>query len=570
MSDLKTYRARRWTVLAVFAGFALVLVLRAYDLQLIEKEFLQDHGNARFLRAVEIPASRGVIMDRNLEPLAISTPVSSVWAVPRELNQARNRWAALGSLLEMKPAQIETLVEHRMGREFIYLKRHVEPGVAAKIMSLKIPGIALQRESRRYYPAGEVTAHVVGFTNVDDKGQEGLELSYEESLRGTPGAKRVIKDGNGRLVENVESIRAPDSGKDLILSIDRRIQYLAYRELKSAVQKHKARGGSIVILEARTGEILAMVNQPSYNPNNRSGLKSDYYRNRAVTDTFEPGSTMKPFTVAAGLENGAFRPDTMIDTAPGFYKIGRHTVRDAHNYGTINVSTVIRKSSNVGASKISLSLDPEEMWGMYHKLGFGQVSGSGFPGEAAGRLNDPQDWGEIEQATMSFGYGLSTTALQLAHAYLVLATDGVQLPLRIEHSNSVARGTRVISAESARQIRAMLVSVVQEGTGKLAQTAGYSVAGKTGTVHKSATGGYAENRYLALFAGLAPSNSPQLVTVVMIDEPSIDEYYGGEVAAPIFSRVMSDALRLLNIPPDLPAQQLTAVAPALPVVGGER
>ncbi len=569
MGDVHTYRVRRWAVLTVFAVLAVVLILRAYDLQLVDKEFLQDHGNARFLRVVEVPAHRGVIMDRNHEPLAISTPVSSVWAVPRKLNQARHRWSALAKLLEMKPAQIEKLVEHRLNREFIYLRRHVEPGLAEKIMALKIPGVALERESRRYYPAAEVTSHVVGFTNVDDVGQEGLELSFNDLLRGTPGAKRVIKDGYGRIVENVESISAPNSGKDLVLSIDRRIQYLAYRELKSAVQKHKARGGSIVILEARTGEILAMVNQPSYNPNNRSGLKSDFYRNRAVTDSFEPGSTMKPFTVAAGLENGAYKPTTKIDTRPGYFKIGRHTVRDARDYGLIDVATVIRKSSNVGASKIALSLDPEEMWGLYRKLGFGQVPGAGFPGEVAGRLNDHREWGEIEQATMSFGYGLSTTSLQLAHAYQVLATDGLQLPLRIQHSSEVPRGKRIISAEHARQIRSMLASVVEEGTGKLAQTPGYSVAGKTGTVHKSATGGYAEDRYLALFAGIAPTTSPQLVVVVMIDEPSTDEYYGGQVAAPIFSRVMSDALRLLNVLPDQAEQHLTAVQQSPTVPGVE-
>ncbi len=534
---------------AIFVVAALVLAGRAVDLQLLRKETLQEHGDARYLRVVTVPAHRGKVSDRNGEPLAVSTPVSSVWANPSVLIGQASRWADLEKLLAMEPGQLKKTIEPRRSREFVYLKRHIDPELAEQVMDLDIEGVSLQSEFRRYYPTAEVVAHVIGFTNVDDVGQEGIELAMNEQLKGEPGAKRVIKDRLGRIVENVEGIKEAYDGKDLSLSIDRRIQYVAYRELKKAVEKHKARSGSVVVLDSQTGEILAMVNQPSYNPNNRSGLKGEYYRNRVVTDLFEPGSTMKPFTIAAALESGAYTPATVVETAPGYYKVGRNTVRDVHNYGTLDVSGVIRKSSNVGASKIALSMEPEVLWSMFSRLGFGQSTRSGFPGEVVGRLNSYRDWHEIEQATLAFGYGLSVTSLQLAQAYQVLASDGLKRQITLlPGSNGFTE--QVMSVITARQVRTMLESVVEEGTGKRAQVKGYRVAGKTGTVHKSDVGGYAEDRYLAVFAGMAPASHPRLVTVVMINEPRGGDYYGGVVAAPVFAAVMRDSLRLLDIAPD--------------------
>ncbi|RME32612.1 MAG: penicillin-binding protein 2, partial [Gammaproteobacteria bacterium] len=415
---------RRRVLQTFFLAAAGILAWRSVDLMFLRKDFLQDRGDARSLRVVEIPAHRGVIRDRHGEPLAISTPVSSVWANPRRLLQARHQWPALAAVLGMKPDRLAAILEPRKRREFVYLKRHVPPPEAARVMALDIPGVALQREFRRYYPAGEMAAHVIGFTNVDDQGQEGLELTFDQRLRGEPGLKQVIKDGKGRVIEDVEGIRPMRRGEDLFLSIDRRLQYLAYRELQAAVSRHQARGGSLVLLDPRSGEVLALVNQPSFNPNNRSGLKSEYFRNRAVTDLLEPGSTIKPFTIAAALETGAWTPRSLIDTSPGSLAIGRHRISDSHNYGRITIADVIRKSSNVGAAKVALSLAPERLWDMYFAVGFGQIPGAGFPGEAAGRLADWRDWGEAEQATIAFGYGLSVSCLQLARAYAVFANDG--------------------------------------------------------------------------------------------------------------------------------------------------
>ena len=529
---------------------SLVLVWRAVELQLNEHEVLKNRGDARHIRVVEIAANRGTITDRHGEPLAISTPVNSVWAVPRKLWQAQARWGELANLLNTNPEHLRTLIEPRIDREFVYLKRHVEPSLAKQTLQLGIQGVALLQEHRRYYPAAEVTAHVVGFTNVDDTGQEGVELAMDHLLSGRPGAKRVLKDRLGRIVENVESIRAPHPGTDIALSIDKRVQYLAYRELKSAVHEHRAKSGSIVIMDVHSGEVLAMVNQPSFNPNNRSGLKGEYYRNRAVTDVFEPGSTIKPFTVGAALESGEFRPQSRIDTRPGFFAVGRHAVRDMNNYGVIDLAKVITKSSNVGASKIALSMDPVVLWDFFQRVGFGESTFSGFPGESSGRLADHQNWGDIEHATMAFGYGLSTTSLQLARAYAVLANDGVAVPTSILRVAHPPMGKRVFSKRTARQVKRMLTDVVRVGTGRLAAVAGYQIAGKTGTVHKPAHDGYAQDRYISLFAGMAPASLPRLVTVIVIDEPQGAEHFGGLVAAPIYARVMRDTLRLLNIPPD--------------------
>jgi cell division protein FtsI (penicillin-binding protein 3) len=529
------------------------LVWRMGDLNLNQREFLQGQGDARYLRTVAIPAHRGMITDRNGEPLAISTPVKSVWANPQELSQAREAWPKLAGLLEIPVHDLEQLLTRRKDREFVYLRRRVRPELADKVMALRVPGVALQPETRRYYPTGEVTAHVVGFTNVDDVGQEGIELMMNQRLRGTPGSKRVLKDRLGRIVENVESISEPRAGDDLQLSLDRRVQYLAYRELKAAVQRHHAKAGSAVVLDVTTGEVLAMVNQPAYNPNNRSDLSSARFRNRAVTDVFEPGSTMKPFTISAALESGRFRPTTPIDTSPGRLRLGGFTIRDSHDYGRIDVSTVIQKSSNVGASRIALALEPRRLWDMLSRFGFGYDTGSGFPGEAAGMLAAYQDWGEVRRATISYGYGLSVTPLQLARAYAILAADGLQRPLsffKLDRENLPA-GRQVLEPRVARQVRAMLERVVQRGgTGTRAAVAGYRVAGKTGTVRKASPSGYTEENYLSVFAGMAPASRPRLAMVVVVDRPDDGEYYGGVIAAPVFSRVMEGALRLLDVAPD--------------------
>lgn len=549
--NIPVYTLRRMLLLLLLLLAVGLLVWRAVYLQVFNRDFLQSEGDARHLRVVSIPAHRGMIMDRNGEPLAISTPVDSIWAVPEELAAQREALPVVARLLRVDLESLQRMLSGRMDREFVYLKRHVNPDLAQKIISLEVPGLFTQREYRRYYPASEVTAHVVGFTDIDDQGQEGLELAYNDWLQGTPGSKRVIKDRLGRIVEDVESIQASSPGKDLTLSVDRRIQYLAYRELKAAVQQHKARSGSAVLLDVQTGEVLAMVNQPSYNPNNRKQMRSSQFRNRAITDVFEPGSTIKPFTIATALESGKYTPITRIETAPGYYRVGSYTVRDHINYGSINVTRVITKSSNVGASKIALSLDPEQMWSMFNRVGFGSVSASAFPGESAGLMTHYSRWHDIERATMSFGYGLSVTPLQLAHAYSILAADGLNRPVSFLKQTRAVTGERVISAPVTQQVRTMMETVIsQEGTGSRASVQGYRVAGKTGTVHKSTAGGYSDDRYISVFAGMAPASRPRLVLVVMINEPAGEEYYGGQVAAPVFSNMMSGALRLMNIAPD--------------------
>ncbi len=543
---------QRFVKLLLLLGVA-ALLLRMGDLNLNQREFLQGQGDARYLRVVEIPAHRGMITDRNGEPMAISTPVESVWANPQELATARGRWPELSKQLELPTGYLEKLLAGRMEKEFVYLRRHVNPELAEKVIALGVPGVSLQPEYRRYYPMGEVAAHVVGFTNIDDSGQEGIELMMDETLRGTPGSKRVIKDRLGQVVENVESISDPRHGEDLQLSLDQRIQYLAYRELKAAVNHHHARAGSLVLLDVTTGEILAMVNQPAYNPNNRGDLDSARFRNRAVTDLFEPGSTMKPFTIAAALESGKYRPHTPVNTSPGMLKLAGFTIRDAHNYGLIDVATVIKKSSNVGASRIALSLKPQRLWDAFVRFGFGYDTGSGFPGEAAGLLDAYQDWGQAERATVSYGYGLSVTSLQLANAYAALAADGKQRPISFLKRNrdQLPEARQVIAPEVAREVRKMLEAVVQKGgTGTRAQVAGYRVAGKTGTVRKASGGGYNEDNYYSVFAGLAPVSKPRLAMVVVVDSPDDGEYYGGVISAPVFGRVMEGALRLLDIPPD--------------------
>jgi cell division protein FtsI (penicillin-binding protein 3) len=554
MSDdrnIPSYAARRIVVLVAVTLVGALLLWRDVYLQVYRKDFLQYQGDERYLRVVSVPAHRGMITDRNGEPLAISTPVSSVWANPQELALHRKYLPRLAKVLDLDVDSLQRLLASRGDREFVYLKRQVNPDVARRVMSIGAPGVALRREYRRYYPTGEVTAHVIGFTNVDDQGQEGVELAYNKWLTGTPGSKRVIKDRLGRIVEDVESIRTAQPGKNLALSIDRRLQYLAYRELKAAVLEHRARSGSIVILNVRTGEVLAMVNQPSFNPNNRTQLKSRLYRNRAVTDVFEPGSTVKPFVIAAALETGRYTPHTPIDTRPGTLRIGHATIRDTEDHGLIDVSHVIIESSNIGAAKISLSMNPQRLWKMYRSVGFGSVTGSGFPGEAPGLLTYYGRWHEIERATLAFGYGVSVTPLQLAQAYAILASGGVRRPISFVRVDDAPAGRRILPRRIVKEIIPMLEHVVsKEGTAQRAAVPGYQVAGKTGTVHKAELGGYAPNRYLSVFAGMAPASDPRLVMVVMINQPSDGEYYGGQVAAPVFSRVMAGALRILDIAPD--------------------
>ena len=553
-SNLTAFQGRRIFLYLCMGLAAVTLLYRAVCLQVLDKEFLLHQGEARHLRDVSLPAHRGMILDRNGEPLAISTPVESVWINPQELGGEQQRIPELARLLSMDRDKVQRLLASRADREFVYLRRHISPALASQVKDLRIPGVYLQREYRRYYPAAEVTAHVVGKTNIDDAGLEGLELAYEEWLAGEAGAKRVVKDGQHHIIEDVESISRPRPGKDLRLSIDRRIQYLAYRELKAAVKEHKALSGSAVVLDVRSGQVLAMVNQPSFNPNSRKRIQRSSMRNRAVTDVFEPGSTMKPFIVATALESGRYRPDTPVSTSPGWFRVGRNTVRDVHDYGDLDVSGVIRKSSNVGITKIALSLSVEDIWTGLSEVGFGEQTYSGFPGEASGLLSYHGGWNAIETATLAFGYGISVTPLQLAQAYAVLAADGIRRPVAFLQDSDVAE---------ARQVRAMLQQAAgPDGTAPAAQIAGYTVAGKTGTVHKSVAGGYADNKYLSVFAGMAPVSDPRLVMVVMIDEPGNGKHYGGQVAAPVFSRVISGALRLLAVPPDnlplLQTKQATA------------
>ncbi|MDG4554037.1 MAG: penicillin-binding transpeptidase domain-containing protein [Candidatus Competibacter sp.] len=558
---------RRGLVLGMLVAAAGGMVARAAYLQLVHADFLQEQGDERFLRVVEVPAHRGMILDRNGEPLAVSSPVDSIWAQPAELKQQRNRWPALASLLGLTVTELEQKLAVPESRQFVYLRRHLAPSVAQRILQLEVSGVYSRREYRRYYPDAEVTSHLLGFTDIDDVGQEGLEKSLDAQLRGIPGSKRVIKDRLGRIVEDVENIRVPQAGRQVVLSIDRRLQYLAYRALKTAVLENKASAGSAVMVDALTGEILAMVDQPAGNPNNRAELKGDLLRNRAITDVYEPGSTMKPFAIAMALESGRWTPSTRVNTAPGWLRVGRYRVRDVHNYGSIDVTHVLSKSSNVGTSKIALSLPAERLWQVYKSLGFGATTGVGLSGEQVGMLRHFSKWGgEIGHANHSFGYGFSVNMLQLAQAYVVLAADGVRRPLTLlkrEQPLGPADEDRVLSARAVRQVRAMLEEAVsQKGTGFKASVPGYRVAGKTGTVHKIVNGRYARNRYFSLFAGMVPASNPRLVMVVIIDEPKGGAYYGGTVAAPVFGKTMGEVLRILNVTPDdLPSMKIAGAAP---------
>lgn len=541
---------RRTLLIGVLAGFV-ALLLRGVYLQSLHKEFLQQKGDARYSRTLVLQAHRGKITDRNGDLLAISSPVESIWASPPDVVITSKQKTELAKLLGIKPAVVDKKIANT-GREFVYLKRRMSPTAAAKVMSLQIPGIFTQREFKRFYPAGDVTAHVVGFTGIDDNGQEGFELAKNTELSGKAGERRVIKDRQGRIVEDLEAVKVPQDGRDLVLSIDRRIQYLAFRELAKAIETHKAKAGAAVVLDAKTGEVLAMVNLPTYNPNNPVNIQGKT-RNRAITDIYEPGSTMKPVAVSAAMEFGSYKPYTKVDTGGGTMSIGPATIHDAHPHGLISVAQVIQYSSNVGATKMALSLKKEELWSTFNQLGFGAPTHIGFPGEASGKLRPYKTWRPIEQATMSYGHGISVTLLQMARAYTVFANEGELKPVSLLKLKETPIGHQVFSAQVANDMKDMLELVVQPGgTALRAQVAGYRVGGKTGTAHKLGPNGYEKDKYVGSFVGMVPASNPRLIMAVMIDEPTGKDYYGGTIAAPVFSAVMADTLRMLAVPQDAP------------------
>ena len=554
MVRLPAWRAR-FALAALLAAF-LVLAGRSVYLQSMRTGFLQEKGEARYARVLEIPATRGRIVDRNGEALAISTPVKSIWAIPEDVKVNAAQLKALAGLLQADPRELS----RKFGdadREFVYLKRQIPPETAARVAELGIPGIHQQAEYRRYYPGGETMAHVIGFTGVDDAGQEGIELAHQPMLAGAAGSRRVIKDRLGKIVEDLQSIRAAQDGRDLTLALDSKIQNLAFGALKAAVEANRAKAGAIVVLDVRTGEVLALANLPTYNPNNRARLTGAQLRNRVLTDNFEPGSTLKPFTVGLAMEMGKITPQTLIQTAPGSLTIANYTIHDAHPGGAMSAAQVIQKSSNVGAAKIALSLPREDMHAMFRRVGFGAAPRLGFPGEAAGRVREAKTWRPIEQATMAYGHGISVSLIQLARAYTVFARDGDMAPLSLLKTGAPAQGERVFSPEVAHALREMLESAVQPGgTAPRARIVGWRVGGKTGTAHKQENGGYAPNKYVSSFVGFAPVSAPRLVIAVMLDEPSAGQYYGGQVAAPVFSQVMQGALRLLGAPYDAPLAPL--------------
>jgi cell division protein FtsI (penicillin-binding protein 3) len=537
----------------VFGGLLVLLcglLGRSLYLQRIDNAFLQDQGNSRYSREIEVPAHRGRIVDRFGEPLAISTPVKAIWAWPDQVVATPEQLRSLAALLDMTPALLNQKLAQ--GGDFVYVKKPVAPEIADRVSALKIAGVHDENEYWRYYPGGDVMSQIVGFTGDHDIGQEGLELAQQSWLGGKPGSRRVIINRRGEIVEDVKSIRAPQEGRDLALSVDTRLQYLAFRELKAAIDTNKAHAGAAVILDAKTGEVLALANWPTYNPNNRVRTARDKMRNRALIDTFEPGSTLKPFTIAAALDAGKVRPGSIIDTAPGTLTIGHATIHDAHREGALTVEQVIQKSSNVGAAKIALSLPPETMWETLSASGFGAAPMTGFPGEVSGRLRPAKTWRPIEQATMAYGHGISVNLVQLARAYTIFANDGELKPVSLLKVDGAIAGRPVISAETARAVRHMLEMVVLPGgTAPRAQVAGYRVAGKTGTAHKLEDHVYVD-KYVSSFVGFAPVSNPRLVIAVMIDEPGGGQYYGGSVAAPAFSSIMGAALRLLGVPADAP------------------
>ena len=531
-------------------------------------EFLQTQGDARAIRTETIPGHRGLITDRNGEPLAVSTPVTTLIANPKRVAERADDTdiAKLAAALNISKAQLESRLNRYRNKSFMYLARQLPSTEADRILDLRIPGVFGRQEYKRFYPAGEVTAQLVGFTDINDDGQEGMELAYNAVLSGEPGAKKVVKDLAGRVIKDISLVKPASHGSTLRLSIDLRVQYAAYRALKAAVQKHQAKSGSVVVLDVHTGEVLAMANQPSFNPNDRSNLRPDSIRNRSVTDMMEPGSTVKPFTILAALESGKFKPETIINTSPGYYKVSYKTFVDLRDYGPLTLAGILKKSSQVGTTKVALELNPDSTRELFERMGFGEGLGSGFPGETAGSLPGYRKWDPVTQATFAFGYGLSASPLQLARAYSILANNGLRQEVTMVASDTVAESVPVIDAQLTATVRQMLEAAASDkGTGKRAMIDGYSVGGKTGTLHKvKAGGGYDQHRYMSAFAGLAPVDNPRLVTVVVIDEPRDGDYFGGLVAAPVFSEVTGNALRLLQVTPDaMSAERDIASLPAM-------
>lgn len=552
-------RWRYYMVVALLSALPLILLAKIARLQIMPsaeggREFLQDQGEARTVRTVPIAAHRGTITDRNGTPLAVSTPVTTLVANPRLLlaQASADDLGRLARSLGLSIAQLGEKLRRYQDKSFMYLDRQLPASDADKVLNLELPGIYGQQEYKRFYPAGEVAAQLIGFTDIADHGQEGMELAYDAELRGAEGARKVIKDRAGRVIKDIAQVREARPGQPLQLSIDLRVQYAAYRALKAAVRKHNAKAGSVVVLDVQTGEVLAMANQPSFNPNDRSHLQAGATRNRAMTDMLEPGSTVKPFTVLAALESGKFRPDTTIDTSPGYVRVERKTFYDHLNYGVLDLAGILTKSSQVGTTKMALDLDPEMTREVFERVGFGEAIGSGFPSETPGNLPDYRKWSPVVQATFAFGYGLSVSAAQLARAYTVLANDGERRDISLLKLDRAPDAVLVAEARQVREVRSMLQHVVSdEGTGKRAEIEGYTVAGKTGTSHKvAASGGYDAHRYMSVFAGMAPLDDPRLVAVVVVDEPRGKDYFGGLVAAPVFSAVTGDALRLLQVTPD--------------------
>jgi len=561
---------RRQILVGGLGVLFLAVIASAFERQVMERNFLRNEGERRYLRVSEIPARRGMILDRNGDPLAVSTPVATVWGDPRQLVKRPRAVRALAKVLGVDGTKLMVRLTAKHERAFLYLKRRIEPEQALAVKRImdehRLRGVGLESEYRRFYPGGEIFGHVIGFTDVDDHGIEGVELAYDSWLRAEPGRRRIIQDGRRRMVAEVGRIRPPRHGRHLTLSLDRRLQFLAYRELVRAVNKHQAVAASAVVLDVETAEVLAMVNQPAYNPNAKLSGEESAHRNRALTDVMEPGSTVKPLVVAAALEAGLVGPHTPIDTNPGTLRVGPDTVRDIRNYGRLDTTGVITKSSNVGVVKLALRMRRAELWRLYDRLGFGRSTGVKFPGETPGQLRHFRNWRPFEHATLAFGYGLSVTTLQLAQAYGVLAADGVKRPLSLLKRPERPAAERILSAVTARRVLAMLETVVSaEGTARLAAIKGYRVAGKTGTAKKAVRGGYSAKRYQTVFAGMAPASRPRFVMVVMVDEPRGGYYYGGRVAAPVFAKVMEGALRLFNVPPDSPGAALLLAG-----VGGRR
>lgn len=553
-------------VLALLALLVGVIAWRIVDLQVMDQGFLKGQGDARSVRHIPIPAHRGLITDRNGEPLAVSTPVTTLWGNPKELQAARARWPELAKALGQDAAVLSERLQSQASREFMYLVRGLTPEQGQEVLDLKIPGVYAQEEFRRFYPAGEVAAHVVGFTDIDDRGREGMELAYDEWLAGVPGKRQVLKDRRGRLIKDVQVTKNAKPGKAMALSIDLRLQYLAHSELRNVVHEYGAKAASLVMVDVKTGEILAMANQPTYNPNNRRNLQPAAMRNRAMIDVFEPGSTVKPFSIAAALATGKYQPDSVVNTLPGWMRIGRYTIRDVSRGGMLSLTGILMKSSNVGISKIALDIGAEPVYAVMQQAGFGQDTGLGFPGERVGNLPNHRKWRDAETASLAYGYGLSVTAVQLAHAYAVLGNQGTNVPLSLLRLDRAQDGVQVIDKQISGTVLQMLRAVVEEegGGGARAKVPGYHVGGKSGTAKKiSGTGGYTKDAYRSFFAGVAPLSNPRIAAVVVVDEPSKGQYYGGLVAAPVFGKAMARALRLMNVAPDNlppPAELQTAEA----------